>query len=334
MTLRKGLPAKLASTDADDTRYVFKNDVVCNADGSPRGGVTGPLTALLSSTATMNTAVAPFAAVAVRDGGVVKLANDGTVNVLHDAAPASNSRIDIIWAKQDDASSTVASPDADNNPVFGIAKGTAAPSPTPPTGLVPAGAVEIGRVQIPSTATATNSSGVVISSTSQLTASSGGYVPFRTVADLAGWTTARIGAHANVFADPTSAFNGDYTFDGSAWSYRDIAVATLTPGPNWTSGTSGNTPRIQMHGKRVTLEGTMGFGAGASYSNLTTIPSAFLPSNTRFAGTASQVTSTSLLQFMTLLTVPGGVLSQTSGASGSLPGSGAVYLHGLGWWMD
>ena len=105
MAIRKGLPAKLALTDADDTRYLFSGLVVCNVDGSPRGGVLSPVgTSLVTATATMSVSVARFQGAAVRDGGVVLLANDGAVNVLLDAAPGANSRIDVIYAKQNDSS--------------------------------------------------------------------------------------------------------------------------------------------------------------------------------------------------------------------------------------
>src|SRR5690554_1801249 len=113
MALRKGLPAKLAATDADDTRYALAGLVVANADGSPRGGVLSPVGAnLVTATGTMNVSVGRFQGAAVRDSGVVLLANDGPANVLLDAAPAANSRLDVIWAKQNDASSTVSVPDA------------------------------------------------------------------------------------------------------------------------------------------------------------------------------------------------------------------------------
>jgi hypothetical protein len=215
MTLRKGLPAKLAATDANDTRYDFNNLVVCNADGSPRGGVTAPLTALVSATATMNVSVAAFSAVAVRDGGTVLLANDGPVNVLLSAAPASNSRIDVIYAKQNDASSTVTTPDGNNTPVIDKVTGTAAASPTKPS--IPAGAVELATVQVPSTATATNSGGVVINQTAQFTAAPGGSVPFPTVALMNAWTTPGLGQKARVNSDPTTLINGNYVWSGTAW---------------------------------------------------------------------------------------------------------------------
>lgn len=231
VVMRKGLPAKLALTDADDTRYDFRNLVVSNADGSPRGGVTAPIgTNLVTGTATMNVSVGSFAAVAVRDGGVILLANDGPVNVLIDAAPVSNSRWDLICARQDDASSTVTTPDADNLAKLYVVKGTAGATPAVPA--LPAGSVEIGRVLV--TTGDTNTNAMTVAQTNTYTAGAGGSVPFRSLAALQAWTTARSGQRANIFADPATVKNGDYVWSGGAWNrtqcgglYHPAAVATF-----------------------------------------------------------------------------------------------------------
>jgi len=224
MTLRKGLPVKLGATDADDTRLDFRNLVVCNADGSPRGGVTAPVGAnLVSATASMNVSVAAFSAVAVRDGGCVLLANDGPTNVLLGAAPAANSRIDVIYAKQNDASGTVTVPDANNSPVLGVVAGTASPSPSAPA--VPVGAVKLAEVLIPSTATATNSAGVIITQSAQYTAAPGGVVPFRLTADLLAWSNPQPGQRADTFAGDHYAYQG-----ANGWQI-DRAFAEASGGP-------------------------------------------------------------------------------------------------------
>lgn len=229
MAIRKGLPAKLAATDANDTRYDFRNLVVCNSDGSPRGGVTSPVGSnIVTATATMNVSVAAFSAFAVRDGGVVLLANDGPVNVLLAAAPAANSRIDVVYAKQNDSSSTVNTPDANDTPVIGVVQGTSSASPVKPA--IPVGAVELATVQVPAGATATNSGGVVITQTAQFTAAPGGVVPFRTVSDLTLWTTAGPRQRASVFADSTTTNNDDYVNVSGTWTRSRVVggLATLT----------------------------------------------------------------------------------------------------------
>lgn len=235
MTLRKGLPAKLALTDADDTRYDFSAVFVADTSGVPRAGVTSPVGVnVVTATGTMNVSVARFQGVAVRDGGVVLLANDGATNVLLDAAPASNSRLDVVYAKQNDASATVSAPDANNLPVFGVAKGTAGAVPVKPA--IPAGALEIATVQIPSTATATNSSGVVITQSAPFTAAAGGVVPFRTKAELDLWATAAVNQRAFVLGDGVT-----YRFNGTSWRAweSDWIAYTATLGAGFALGTGG-----------------------------------------------------------------------------------------------
>jgi len=245
MAIRKGLPAKLALTDADDTRYLFSGLVVCNVDGSPRGGVLSPVNVnLVTATATMNVSVARFQGAAVRDGGVILLANDGAANVLLDAAPGANSRIDVIFAKQNDASATVTVPDGDNTPVLGFVKGTASATPTKPA--LPIGALELATVLIPSGATATNSGGVVITQTAAFTAAAGATVPFRTKTALDLWTTAQKDQQAVVLADSSR-----FRYTGSAWEQTGStvqlkmgtveSVITSTPqrGVGKIAGTSG-----------------------------------------------------------------------------------------------
>jgi hypothetical protein len=218
VTIRKGLPAKLALTDADDTRYLFSGLVVCNVDGSPRGGVLSPVNVnLVTSSATMNVSVARFQGAAVRDGGVILLANDGAANVLLDAAPGANSRIDVIYSKQNDASGTVTVPDANNTALLTFVKGTAGAVPVKPT--LPVGALELATVLIPSGATATNSAGVVITQTAAFTAAAGATVSFRTKVALDLFTTAQKDQQAVVLAD-----SGRWSWSGSSWVAASASV--------------------------------------------------------------------------------------------------------------
>lgn len=282
MTLRVGHPSKKGATDTSDARLDFRNRYVCNADGSPRAGVTSPVgAALLSSTSTMNVAVAGLSVATVRDGGVVEMANDGPVNVLLDAPPSSQSRIDVVYAKQNDSSSTVSSPDANDLPVFGVLKGTASATPVKRTDL-PAGATEIGTALIPSTATATNSSGVVITTTCPYTAAAGGKVPFRTLAELQAWTTAGPGQDARVFADSTTANNGDYVWSGSVWLFGGRQTGTVTyNSAGGVSAAAGYTTQLDKSADSIV---TLNFGVAVSGSTtaglkLMDLPAGFMPSN-------------------------------------------------------
>jgi len=330
MTQRKGLPAKLALTDADDTRYDFRNLVVCNADGTPRGGITAPTTPLVTATATMNVSVAAYSAVAVRDAGAILLSNDGPTNVLLPNAPVSNSRIDVIYAKQNDASSTVTTPDANNNAILGVVVGTASATPSAPA--IPVGAVKIVEVLIPSTATATNSSGVVITQADIYTAAPGATVPFRALANLKLWTTARDGQRA-------------YAMDtGNEWEY--IATAQ-TPGwfhvvgkPTVDAFSFGalylayglSPARILTRNGKVELAGaftqTAGTWAAGTAYTIGTIPAALAPQYPeKFTATwgdtglVSINVNTDGTVYVVFTTAPGSV------AAGGL----RVYLSGMSW---
>jgi len=269
MVLRKGLPAKNASTDANDTRYDFSALTVCDAAGVPRSGVTSPAgSPLVTATASMAVNVARFQGVAVRDAGVVLLANDGPVSVPIAAAPGANSRIDVIYAKQNDSSSTVTVPDANDLPVFGVLQGTPAAIPVRNPAGLPAGALEIGTIQIPSTATATNSSGVVITQSAQFTAAAGGIVPVRTASELSGLPL-KDGLYADVLDT-----NALMRCDGAAWNAAGIGqwtayTPTLT---NIVVGTGGVSSFIyRREGDEIRVRFVLKFGsAGASIQNLPT----------------------------------------------------------------
>jgi len=226
MTLRKGFGAELALPHANDLRLDMAGMVVRNAAGVPRGGIFPPAaTNLLSATASMNVAVAAFSGVAVRDGGVVFLANDGPVNVLLPNPPSSNSALHVVWAKQNDSSSYVTTPDSDNNAVFGVLAGASAPIPVRNPAGLPAGAIELGTVLVPSTATNTGSAGVIFTPTYLYTAMAGGIVQFRTKAELDQWTTAIPNQRASV-----AATGYEYSFIGTTWVQRLVARHAGNPG--------------------------------------------------------------------------------------------------------
>lgn len=188
MALTKSFPTgDPGGLSIDDTRRIFAGLVAVAADGSPRLGVVpAHLNPLVTSTGSMAYSVAPFTAVTSRSGtGVVELvANDAATTVPTTAAPASNSRIDVIWVRCLFTGYT----DPTGLPVFGVTQGTAGVSPSKPT--IPAGALELATATIPSTAIGTNSAGVVITQTYLYTAAAGGVVRVRNSTELAAWVPA------------------------------------------------------------------------------------------------------------------------------------------------
>lgn len=102
------------------------------------------------------------------------VATDQLVDVA--AAPATNSRIDVVYSKQEDTGSAT-SPDAQTRAIVGVVTGTPAGSPTPPA--IPAGAVEIGQLRVYAGATKTTDGTVTITTTARWTAPLGSPVPVR-----------------------------------------------------------------------------------------------------------------------------------------------------------
>lgn len=153
------------------TKNVIRPGVLYNGD-----------TSLVAGTAGMSYDVDAFSIVTQRSAtsGVVKWANDGTLNVATTAAPGSNSRYDVVYAWHRE----YALDGVDSNPVIGVVQGTAAPSPeVPPLAAFP-GAVELARILIPAGVVATNS-GTTFTQTAPFTTTDGGRIPVRNTTELA-----------------------------------------------------------------------------------------------------------------------------------------------------
>lgn len=189
MTLTRSF-IRNAPTTPLDARRMNMAGIVCNADGSPRAGVLGgATTTLVTALATMSVAVAAaeFATSKGRADGVAIFTNDGTVNVAIGAAPASNSRIDVIWVKHNDDTTG----DANALPVFGVTAGVAAASPAKPA--IPTGALELATLRVYAGTTAANGGANTLVNTFAMTAARGGLVPFRNLAEITLWTNAVVG---------------------------------------------------------------------------------------------------------------------------------------------
>lgn len=137
-----------------------------------------------SSTAPMTVTVAPLHFVAVRgeaDGAYLGGSrNYVTLDVA--AAPASGSRIDVVFARQESSEVGIPSPDASTRGVMAIATGTSGTSPTKPA--IPAGGVEIGTVTVAAGATKTSDAQVTIATTCAWTTMLGGVIPVRDATEM------------------------------------------------------------------------------------------------------------------------------------------------------
>lgn len=184
MALTRSFPTQVPSGQPiTDTRRTTAGLVARNADGTPRPGVfPSGTTPIVTGRASMGYDIAPFLAATSRiNTGVELIANDA-VTLLAPAgyaAPSANSRIDVIWVR----SQFMQHADANNDVVFGLTQGTAAPVPTKPT--IPQGALELATAEILSTTTTTAT--VVITQTHPFTAAAGGTVWMRNATEMAAW---------------------------------------------------------------------------------------------------------------------------------------------------
>lgn len=108
----------------------------------------------------MSVTVHPFNAVLNRYGALL-IQNDGDVNVPLNAAPSANSRIDVVYVKQNETRSPMS--DSSDVPAFGVVEGTAAAVPVAPA--VPDGALALAQVLLPAGVSNTAAAGVVITQT-------------------------------------------------------------------------------------------------------------------------------------------------------------------------
>lgn len=145
------------------------------------------ITSVVLGTANMSYNLRPLSPIInrVTNEGVYRFSATGTTNVATTAAPAANSRIDIIWVKQNDQSKG----DANNLAVAGVTQGDVAASPVAPA--IPAGAIELGRATVGPNITATTSAS--ITQTFRHTALRGDPIPVRNTTERAEITVPRPG---------------------------------------------------------------------------------------------------------------------------------------------
>ena len=165
----------------------------------------------------MSVTVHPFNAVLNRYGALL-IQNDGNVNVPLNAAPSANSRIDIVYVKQNETRSPMS--DSSDVPAFGVVTGTAAAVPVAPA--VPTGALALAQVLLPAGVSNTAASGVVITQTYIGAAMKGDMLRVQTSAQRDSLTMVPEGTLLHNVAD-----NCDYVRKGDKWRgwnmpWRDI----------------------------------------------------------------------------------------------------------------
>ncbi|MFT4189861.1 MAG: hypothetical protein QM621_14960 [Aeromicrobium sp.] len=144
------------------------------AGAAQSGVVLDTMTPVVSGAASMSYSVRACALVSQwsASAGPVVYANDAAVSVATTAAPSSNSRYDLVWARHNQTTADGGSGTA-NDVVFGVTQGTVAASPVVPA--TPTGAVALARALVPAGTTAT--SALVITQVHEWVAANGGLVP-------------------------------------------------------------------------------------------------------------------------------------------------------------
>lgn len=163
MTLRNSLFAVSGKASFLDARRDMSGLFVC--DKTTMMPIAGILdrsqdNLVTSNSNSMSVTVHPFNAVLNRYGALL-IQNDGNVNVPLAAAPSANSRIDVVYVKQNETRSPMS--DGSDVPAFGVVKGTASAAPVAPA--VPSGALALAQVLLPAGVSNTAAAGVVITQT-------------------------------------------------------------------------------------------------------------------------------------------------------------------------
>lgn len=213
MTLRNSLFAVSGKASFLDARRDMSGLFVC--DKTTMMPIAGILDRSQDNLVTgngnsMRVTVHPFNAVLNRYGALL-IQNDGNVNVPLDAAPSANSRIDVVYVKQNETRSPMS--DSSDVPTFGVVKGTAAAVPVAPA--VPDGALALAQVLLPAGVSNTADSGVVITQTYIGAAMKGDMLRVQTSAQRDAMTMVPEGTLLHNVAD-----NCDYVRKDGKWRFE------------------------------------------------------------------------------------------------------------------
>lgn len=260
----------------------------------------------------------------------------GTVNIA--AAPGANSRIDVVYSKQNDSASSL-SPDGSTGESYAVVTGTAAASPVKPS--LPVGATEIGTVTVAAGATSTNGAGVTITNTARQVVARGGIIPVRNQAERDEITAypavvyrldtdtlekhALTGSWASIALTSVADVPWVYPIRNAAYSYTLTgAMATITSGSFSVTVPSGRTLDVEFKAPRIVISNgdsrmqlVMG-GVVQDYIQYSTGASLYAPARLTgsIVGTGALVTTT--VQAQTIL----GASTVDSG-----PGGPVIYRY-------
>lgn len=211
----------------------------------------------------MSVTVHPFNAVLNRYGALL-IQNDGNMNVPLSAAPSANSRIDVVYVKQNETRSPMS--DSSDVPGFGVVKGTAAAVPVAPA--VPAGALALAQVLLPAGVSNTAAGGVVITQTYIGAALKGDMLRVQTSAQRDAMTMVPDGTLLHNVADNCDYVRKDDKWRGWNLPWRDIHLGANTAHMFASSGVA----HIELLTTTVNLPGWGSEVAVAQVSNSSFYP--------------------------------------------------------------
>lgn len=243
MTVNRGLWVPIDTGNVGTTELearladagLFESDNGTDArSGILRTSTTFPVVVLGTAGMAYSILPATFAKTRSAGDGVYRFSTTGATTVPTLAAPVANSRIDVIWVRQNDQSKG----DPDNKAIAGVANGTAAASPAAPE--IPVGAMELARATITSTTTRTDAASLV--QTFRHTALRGTPVAVRNTTERAEITTPRAGQKVQRL-DLGPAVTE--TWDGTSW---------VGDGPKIEIGQGAKQPIFKGYEVAVTLD--------------------------------------------------------------------------------
>lgn len=256
MTLRNSLFAVSGKASFLDARRDMSGLFVC--DKTTMMPIAGILDRSQDNLVTgrsdsMSVTVHPFNAVLNRYGALL-IQNDGDVKVPLSAAPSANSRIDVVYVKQNEERSPMS--DSSDVPEFGVVNGVAAATPVAPS--VPDGALALAQVLLPAGVSNTAAAGVVITQTYIGAAMKGDMLRVQTSAQRNALTGVPEGTLLHNVADGC-----DYVRRDNAWmpySGQTIGIGLPFFGKGFL--------RLTMSNGVVYAAGSGGPGANVNESNM------------------------------------------------------------------
>lgn len=281
MAGRRGLFVRkdaTAGTGPQDARLALAGLMTSAGDLAVVPGILSGC--VVEGTATMEYSVGAGHYVTTRgasDGGVAGSVDGVTLTGAVAAAPASGSRYDLIWVRQND----VDAGDANSQAVVGVTSGSSSGSPSKPYGSVPVGALVLAEARVYATATATLDANVTITRVAPGVAARGGIIPVPNATVRDALATAMTPTSARPLyvhrADAGAGLELEYTVNGSLWrpvGREDTGWLVPTLAGTWSSLNSLRQVRYRRIDGCIHLRGIV---TGGGTTTIFTLPAGFRP---------------------------------------------------------